>query len=239
MTTQILRPGGFRLLRGTFPMLTKAFPFRVLALVLIVFIQVTFVDAQMQYHETINILQTAYHNEIHTNLTYLAYAQKAISEKFPNIAHLFVALAASESIHTHNFKQLLSDFGVEVTEISEPEIKISTTKENLQKATQNELQDIDQNYPQFVEKVTQEKHETAIRILTHTWEAEKEHRDLIKKLQSSMGILFGILALRIDTTPTQYFVCQICGSVITDHPPDICPICKSPVSQYTEVQRIK
>jgi len=220
-------------------MLTKAFPFRGPALVLIVFIQGPFVDAQMQYHETINILQTAYHNEIHANFTYLAYAQKAISENFPNIAHLFVALAASESIHARNFKQLLSDFGVEVTEISEPEIKISTTKENLQKATQNELQDIDQNYPQFVEKVASEKHEAAIRILTYTWEVEKEHRDLSKKLQSGMGILFRILALRIDTTFTQYFVCQICGSVITDHPADICPICKSLVSQYKEVQRIK
>jgi rubrerythrin len=237
--TQILRPDGFRLSRGTFPMLTKAFPFRGLALVFLVFIQVTFVDAQMQFHETINILQTAYHNEILANLTYLAYAQKAISDKFPNIAHFFVALSASESIHARNFKQLLSDFGVEVTEISEAEIRISTTKENLQIASQNELQDIDQNYPQFVEKITSENHEAAIRILTYTWEAEKTHRDLIKKLQSGIGTLFGILGLRMDTTFTQYFVCQTCGSVITDHPPDICPICKSPVSQYNEVKRRK
>jgi rubrerythrin len=218
---------------------TKAFLFRVFVLVLIIFVQVTFVDAQMEYPETINVLQIAYYNEIHANLTYLAYAQKAISEDYPNIAHLFVALAASESIHAHNFKQLLSDLGVEVKEASNPEIKVSTTKDNLKNATQAELQEIDHRYPQFIEKVKPEGHEAAIRYITYAWESEKQHRELIEKIKSGTGILFKMLSGIIEKTPNRYFVCQECGSTIREVPEVACPICKSPVSSYREIERVK
>jgi rubrerythrin len=221
------------------PMLTKAIKFQIFVLILIVFVQASFVDAQIKYPETINVLQTVYNDEIQAHLTYLAYAQKAISENYPNIAHLFVSLATSESIHARNFKQLLIDLKIELKESPKPEIKVSTTKENLKNATQTELQEIDHGYPQLIEKVRLEGHEAAIRYITYAWESEKQHRELIKKIESGTGILFKMLSGIIEKTPNRYFVCQECGSTITELPKDVCPICKSSVSQYKEVERIK
>ena len=220
-------------------MLKKAITFQILLSILIVFVQASFVDAQIKYPETINILQTVYRDEIQAHLTYLAYAEKAISENYPNIAHLFISLATSESIHARNFKQLLIDLKVELKEFPKPEIKVSTTKENLKSATQVELQEIDHGYPQLIEKVRPEGHEAAIRYITYAWESEKQHRELVKKIESGTGILFKTLSRILEKTPNRYFVCHECGSTIRELPEVACPICKSSVSNYKEIERVK
>ena len=220
-------------------MLARTTQFQWILCVLIIFISLSIVDAQSNYPETKAVLQTAYQNEILAHVAYLAYAEKALSENYPNIAHLFISLASSESIHARNFKQQLSDLGIEAKERPKSEIKVSSTKENLKNATQVELEEINQRYPQFVEKIRSENHEAALRTLTYAWESEKQHRDIIEKISSATGILFGVLASRIEKTPTRYFVCQPCGSTMNELPRDACPICKSPVSQYKEIERIK
>jgi rubrerythrin len=118
--------------------------------------------AQSKYSQTIAVLQDLYSDEMKAHLTYLAFNQKALSEDYPNIAHLFVALATSESIHALNFKQLLAELKVEVKEMPQPEIEVSSTKKNLRYATQVELKEIDQRYPQFIDRIKRENHEAAI-----------------------------------------------------------------------------
>ena len=226
------------LMRGHL-MLRKVIQFQMVGFVLIALFFVSFVEAQSKYPETIAALQVAYRGEIQAHLNYMAYAQKADSENYPNIGHLFVSLATSESIHARNLKKALSDLGVDVKEMPKPEIKVSSTKENLKNATQVELQEIDQRYPQLVEKIKPENHEAAIRNITYAWESEKQHRDLIQKIQSGTGILFGVLTRTIEKTPTRYFVCQNCGSTLLELPKDICPICKGSVSEYKVLERIK
>ena len=220
-------------------MLTKAIRCGFTAFLLFFPILIPLVSAQPKYPETISVLQNAYAGEIQAHLTYQAYAQKAISENYPNIAHLFVSLAASESIHARNFKQLLSDLKIEMKQAPKLEMKVSTTKENLKNATQVELQEIDQKYPQSIEKIKPDKHDEAIQKITYAWESEKQHRELIKKIESGTGMLFKMLAGIIEKTPNRYFVCQECGSTITELPKDVCPICKSPLSKYKEVERIE
>jgi len=78
-----------------------------------IIILLPFVNAQTQYPETISVLEAAYNGEIQAFHSYMAYAENANSENYTNIAKLFVALAASEAIHAHNFKTLLSELGVE------------------------------------------------------------------------------------------------------------------------------
>jgi len=219
-------------------MVSKRIPFHLTLFAFITFLRASVVIAQSNYPETIAVLQTAYQNEIQAHVSYLAYAQKALSEKYPNIAHLFLALASSESVHARNFSQCLSDLNVEVTE-PKVEIKVSSTKENLRNATRMELQEIDKRYPQFIERITSEKHEVALRRLTYAWESEKQHRTLIEKIESGTGILFGLLASRIEGKPFRYFVCQTCGSTIRELPTEACPICGVPASQYKEIERIK
>jgi rubrerythrin len=99
--------------------------------------------------------------------------------------------------------------------------------------------DIDQRYPQLIEKAKSETHESALRNLNYAWETEKQHHDLIKKMQSGTGIFFGMLAKKVEETSFHYFVCQMCGSIVIEFPDQVCPICKSPASVYKEVERLK
>ena len=197
------------------------------------------VDAPSKYTETIAVLESSYREEIRAHLSYSAYAPKAIAENYPNIAHLFSSFAVSESIHAEIFKKLLSDLGAEAKETPKPEINISATKENLNMAAKMELWHIDQFYPQSIEKAKLENHEGTIGNLNYAWETEKQHRGLLKKIQLGTGILFKLLAKKFEETPAKYFVCQVCGSTLTELPKDVCPICKVPVSQFKEVERIR
>jgi rubrerythrin len=195
-------------------------------------------NAQLNCPETISVLQNAYRGEILAYRTYTAYAKKANSEDYPSIAQLFRALAASESIHARNFMKLLSELGAGMKESPKQEIEVSTTKKNLKHATQVELKEIDKSYPGFLERIKPEEHEASIQNIMYAWESEKQHRELIKQIQSGTGIFFGVLAKKIEGAPDHYFVCQQCGSTLVELPKDNCPICKGSVSQYKELERI-
>jgi rubrerythrin len=220
-------------------MITPRVPLLCVMATMIPLILLSSAVSQSKYPETIHVLQEVYGREIQAHLTYLAYAQKAISEDSPNIAHLLFALAASEAIHARNFRQILSDAGIEVKERPSPEIKVSTTKENLKNATQAELQEIDHKYPDYLERIKPERHEGTILTLTYAWEAEKQHRTLIEKIQSGTGMFFGMLARTIEKTPHRYFVCQVCGSTMLELPKGPCPICKNSIAEYKEIEKEK
>jgi rubrerythrin len=208
-------------------------------LILLFFISTSFVGAQSEYPKTVYALQERYRNEIHGVHEYLAYAKKALSEGYPNIAYLFVSFAASESVHARDFKRLLSDLGVQVKEIPKPEFEVSSTKENLNHAATVEIEEIDQEYPRLIAYIKPEKHEAAVRNIMYAWQAEKQHRDILKKVVSGTGVFFGVLVEKIEKTDVQFFVCQRCGSTLTELPKDLCPICKGPPAQYEKVERIK
>jgi predicted PurR-regulated permease PerM len=108
------------------------------------------INAQSRYRETITVLQTLYQDEVQAFNDYQAYAKKDESEKYFNIAKLFISIAASESIHARNFKKILSDLGAEAEEILGFEPKVSSTRKNLKLATSVELEEIDNKYPQFI-----------------------------------------------------------------------------------------
>ncbi len=200
---------------------------------------VAFTDAQTKYSETILALQMAYASELQAHLNYLRYAEKARLDNYPAIAHLFISFATSESFHARNFKQILSDLGVQGIELPKLEVKVSSTRVNLRNALDYELKDIDQRYPRVYEKSKPDDHEEAIRNIIYAWDSEKQHRDLIRMVRSGTGIFFGILSKKIEGASVQYFVCQVCGSTMIELPTDRCPICNSQASRYKEVEKIK
>jgi hypothetical protein len=83
------------------------------------------------------------------------------------------------------------------------------------------------------------RHEAAVSALTFAWEAKKQHRDLIRRIQSGTGALFGLLACTIKGSPDHYFVCRLCGSTALEVPREVCPICKKAASQYRGAERDK
>jgi rubrerythrin len=203
------------------------------------FLRGSLTEASGEYSGTIAALKRAYANEIQAHLNYLAFADKAKTESYPGIAHFFVCFATSESVHAQNFKEVLSGLGVYGWEPPKPEVKIFSTRVNLRNALDFEIEDIDQRYPRIYEESKPEKHETALRNIVYAWESEKQHRDLIEKMQSGTGIFFGLLTRKIEAASARFFVCHICGSTMIRLPEESCSICKHPVSAYKEVARSK
>lgn len=192
-----------------------------------------------KYSETINILKQAYISEIRANRKYTEYTTKANSENYPNIAHLFSSLAISEKIHADNFKKLLNELGVEVKDISKTKINTLNTKSNLKDAIKAELYHIDQMYPLFLEKIRPEKHAASMRSIKYSWASEKQHQDLLLKMQKYSGFFFGVLANKIESSNKLYFLCQNCGSTITEAPTRDCQICSFQFSGIKKIEKAR
>jgi rubrerythrin len=188
------------------------------------------------FPETITVLQAVLKGELLAHARYVAYAAKAREEKYPRIAALAIALAASEAIHARNFQKVLMDLGADAATESPP-VAVRDTRSNLHAASTAELEEIDSRYPGFIKRIAPEKYEEAISDLTHAWQAEKQHRDLITQLIYGSGLLFGVLARTIEGTPVVYFICTRCGCTVPEPelPKDACPICAGPVSDYSQV----
>jgi len=187
-----------------------------------------------RYPNTISALQARHADEVVAHRKYGAYATHALDEGYPAIAHLFKTLAASEGVHARNFAELLRDLGQTPVQPS-LEVELSATREHLRLAASVEAEEIDQEYPAILERIKAEQHEQAIRFITYAWQAEQQHRDLILKIHKGASWFFGTLVDRIEGNPARYYVCQICGSTVTELPTGQCPICDHPPAEYREV----
>ena len=108
------------------------------------------VSTQSGYNETISVLQSLHQDETQAMHNYQAYAQKAVSQKYPNIGKLFMTLAASESVHARNFKRCLSTLGAADATIPQQPLRVESTRKNLKYAIGVELEEIDQKYPKVL-----------------------------------------------------------------------------------------
>jgi rubrerythrin len=200
----------------------------------------TYAKEQLDYHETIAVLEALYNNETVAYQFYSAFARKACEDKYFNVANLFIALQSSETIHARNFKRNLSGLGKNhLKEVSEIEIKVSGTKENLKYALSVELAEIDSGYPKFIHRIKPEGYKAAMNDITYAWKAEKQHRDLIEQMHSALPFFFRKIDKKLKKKANKYFVCQRCGSTLTKLPDHTCPICGSPSSRYKEIQNFE
>jgi len=185
--------------------------------------------------DTVAVLTEALRGELHAHQAYLAYSKKAVEEKYVRIGELFTALAVSEAIHARNFSASLAKLGAP-SSVDVPEITVSDTRTNLKNATENELQEIDVKYPAFIKRVTAEGQDAAAKGITYAWQAEKQHRDLVTRLQMGASSMFGLVVKSVEGTKVTYYVCKVCGSTLIELPKFSCPNCGNPVSNYTLVE---
>lgn len=185
---------------------------------------------------TIEALKERYQDEVMAHRSYAAYAERACGQGYPNIAHLFKSLAASEGVHARNFSKLLTELQFDVKSIKIPDQEaVGTTRENLKHASIVERDEIDREYPAILKRIEAEANQEAITSITHAWKAEQQHRELIVKIYNAARRWFGLLVGRIEGGESHYHVCSVCGSTLTELPEHQCPICMQAVSNYSEV----
>lgn len=159
-------------------------------------------------------LQAAFAGESQANRKYLAFAAKAEAEGRPQIARLFRAAAAAETVHAHAHLRVMKGVG--------------DTKQNLQAAIDGEGYEFREMYPKFVQEAEAEGNKGALISFRNALAVEKTHHDLYSK---AMEALDG----GNDLPAAVIYVCDVCGHTAVGEAPDKCPVCGAAKSKFKEV----
>jgi rubrerythrin len=160
-------------------------------------------------------LKSAFAGESQANRRYLAFAKQAEEDGFPQIAKLFRAAAAAETVHALN--HLRAADGVQ------------STAENLQAAIAGENYEVVSMYPPFIAEAEAEGLKKASTSFRWAWEVEKVHEMLYSR---ALECLKG----GADAPAVEYYVCPFCGYTHGGAPPDKCPVCGAPGSRFDLVE---
>ena len=164
---------------------------------------------------TTDNLKEAFAGESQANRKYLAFAKKADDEGYPNIARLFRAAAAAETIHAHAHLRVLGGIG--------------STAENLKEGIDGEGFEFQQMYPKFIAEAESESNKPAAISFKNAMTVEEIHHGLYDEaLQSLDG------GQDLPSQPT--FVCGICGNTGWGEAPDKCPVCGAPKDKFFTVE---
>jgi len=140
------------------------------------------------------------------------FAQKAQKEGYDQIARLFKAVAAAESVHARRYLMLMRG-------------KVGSTEENLKTAFQHEIKANTEEYPKLIKAAYEEDQVKVAEAFSRSRDVEDGHAQLYKKAMGDM----------IVDRATDYYVCQVCGYVSEDHIPDRCPICSAVPNKFTKI----
>ena len=156
-------------------------------------------------------LKEAFAGESQANRKYLAFAQKADKEGYPQVARLFRAAAAAETVHAHSHLRTLKGVGV--------------TADNLKEAIAGETHEFKTMYPAMIEDAKAEDHKAALRSFEYANAVEKVHAGLYQKALDNLD----------NQEVTEIYVCNVCGYTCEGEAPDECPVCKAKKQAFFKV----
>lgn len=163
---------------------------------------------------TIDNLKDAFAGESQANRKYLAFAEQAAKDGFPQVARLFRAVAQAETIHAHGHLRAMDG--------------VKSTVENLTEAMAGEKYEFTEMYPPMLATAESEGHKKGARSMKHALEVEKIHYELY-------GAALEAVKAAKDLPEAKVRVCPICGHTVIGDAPDECPICKTKGEKYIEV----
>ncbi len=149
-------------------------------------------------------LNAAFAGESQANRKYLAFAEKADKEEFPQVAKLFRAAAAAETVHAHSHLRVLGG--------------IKSTKENIQAAVEGEHHEFTEMYPEFIEDAKAEDNKGAERTFNYANQVEKIHHKLYETALEAVEN-------GKDLEKQDIYICPVCGYTHEGKPPEKCPVC--------------
>jgi rubrerythrin len=156
-------------------------------------------------------LKDAFAGESQANRKYLAFAQKADEEGFGQVAKLFRAAAAAETIHAHNHLKVMGG--------------VNSTKENIQEAIEGETYEYTKMYPEMIMEAEKEEESKAV------WTF-----DLANKVESIHASLYQKALDHLDSNePIDYYVCRVCGNTVENSAPDKCHVCGVAGSMFVKI----
>jgi rubrerythrin len=159
-------------------------------------------------------LMAAFAGESQANRKYLAFAKRAEADGFKQIARLFRAVAAAETVHA------LAHFRVAG--------HVKDTVENLKAAIGGEHHEFTAMYPEFIAAAIAEGKKGAQSSFQKANAVEQVHHglydDALKAAQAGS-----------DLPAADIYVCDICGHTAIGDAPDTCPVCGARREQYSRI----
>ncbi|BAV92264.1 rubrerythrin family protein [Candidatus Desulfovibrio trichonymphae] len=156
-------------------------------------------------------LMTAFAGESQANRKYLAFANTADKEGLPQVAKLFRAVAAAETIHAHAH---LKNAG-----------HIGDTVANLKAALEGESCEFTKMYPDMIKDAKAEGNDAVARYFDYVKKVEEVHATLYKKAIANPSGL----------AKTDYYVCKFCGYT-HEGQCDSCPVCGAKAAAFFKVE---
>lgn len=156
-------------------------------------------------------LADAFAGESQANRKYLAFAQKAENDGLPQVAKLFRAAAAAETVHAHAHLRAMGG--------------IKTTTENLAEAIEGEGFEFQKMYPPYLKLAQEEGNKVAEVSFRNALAVEEIHHDLYT------AALESVKSGR-DLPERKLYVCEICGNTVYNEAPEKCPVCGVPHSKF-------
>ncbi|MFX1274770.1 MAG: rubrerythrin family protein [Promethearchaeota archaeon] len=160
-------------------------------------------------------LKEAFAGESQANRKYLAFAEQAEKDSLPQIAKLFRAAAAAETVHAHNHLRVLGG--------------IKSTVENLKAAIGGEHYEFTSMYPQFIEDAKSQGNKQAERSFNLANQVEKIHHGLYEKALEAAESGKDLKAQKIS-------ICSVCGYTHEGEPPEKCPVCGAPKDKFKKIE---
>ncbi len=163
---------------------------------------------------TADNLKAAFAGESQANRMYLAFARKAESDGYPQIAKLFRAAAAAETVHAHAHFRVMGG--------------VKGTADNIQAAINGEGYEYKEMYPKFVKEAEAEKNAGALASFRNALAVEKIHFDLYTEALASFR-------KGKDLAARDVHVCDVCGNTVYGAAPDRCAVCGAPKDRFAKV----
>lgn len=159
-------------------------------------------------------LKAAFAGESQANRRYLAFAKKADAEGHIQVAKLFRAAAAAETVHALSHLRAMDG--------------VSTTADNLKAAISGENYEWTIMYPDFIKDAEAESFKRALNSFKNAFEVEKVHENLYRKAIASLD--GGQPLPEVD-----YYVCPICGFTHEGPLEGNCPVCNTPATKFERI----
>lgn len=162
--------------------------------------------------KSIEDLKAAFAGESQANRKYTAFARKADDEGFSQVAKLFRAAAAAETVHALTHFRTMGE--------------VKTTRENLQAAIDGEHYEVTVMYPDFIKDAEAEGNKAALRSFKDAWAVEKIHEQLYTEALNTLGQA---------TEVFDYYICPVCGYTVAKNAPERCPVCSTLGSKFEKI----
>lgn len=164
---------------------------------------------------TIENLQDAFAGESQANRKYLAFAKKAEADGYSQVAKLFRAAAAAETVHAHAHLRAMGG--------------VKDTADNLQAAVEGEGFEFQEMYPPYLAQAKEEGNRQAAKSFENALAVEEIHYNLYLEALSAVKE-------NKDLSENRILVCDICGNTVYGEAPERCPVCGARHTRFFEVE---